>query len=168
MSYKTSFYGMINISPPLPYAKFKDSPHHPDRYQQGGGKALSFVINETTQGVELGQLTVIEAVAVIVAWGHAIRAYDIVQELHEIVTGPAAGHSFIGEMLCEGEEFGDFWKLAVVGGIAQRVLPQIHWPDGSIDESRYAARDDNYPKGIVPPADGFHRRAAAAALRVVR
>jgi len=165
MSYKTSFYGRINISPPLPYDKFKDSPHHPDRYQEGQGLALSFVTTETEQDTPLGKLTVIEAVAVIVAWQEPIRAYNIVQELHEIVTGPGAGHEFTGEMLCEGPEFGDYWKLAVVGGIAQRVLPQIHWPDGTIDHSRYADRDDNYPKGVVPPADGHHRRAALRALR---
>jgi hypothetical protein len=126
MGYYTSFEGEITITPPLPWRDIKDSPFV-DAEQ--GDKDCKLRLVEDTVETDDGTLTRKQAVAVTCTWSGQVKAYRIVEHLQELVDRHGKGRSFIGYIEAEGEDAGDLWRLAVVGGRAVKIQPQIVWPE---------------------------------------
>jgi hypothetical protein len=64
------------------------------------------------------------------------NAYEIVEQLQDIVDAFGPGREFAGYLAADGSEPGDIWRLAVVGRRATKVTPRIVWPDGTEESPR--------------------------------
>lgn len=126
MGYYTRHEGEITITPPLPWRDIKDSPFV-DANQADKHCKLRLV--EETVETDDGTLTRKQAVAVTCTWTGQTKAYRIEEHLQELIDLHGKDRTFSGYIEAEGEDAGDLWRLAVVGGRAVRIEPRIVWPE---------------------------------------
>lgn len=132
MGYNSTLRGEIEISPPLRWGQYKDSDFYGYDRAQGNDKGI-YIVGDSEKVETLdGTLEKRTAARIEFAWPYAVKLYDVVEELQEIVDA-YPDHSFTGEFEGSGANFGDIWKL-VVGEDRQvrKILPTITWPDGSV------------------------------------
>lgn len=132
MGYDSSLAGELTIEPPLRWAEYKDSPWYGVDRARNTGKALRLAEQREKVETDDGPLERRTAEAVVFAWEYPVKMYDLVDELQALVDA-FPGHEFTGEMRGTGTDFGDIWLLRVnADRKAERVLPTITWPDGSV------------------------------------
>jgi hypothetical protein len=127
MSYHHHIRGAIEIVPPLPWGKIRDSSHLPP-LARSTGKELKFVITVEQIDTDQGILTKKTAAAVVDAWPGENRARTLIDELQTLVD-QHPDHQFIGMLELFGEDNTDMWRVKVRGRAVVRIEPQITWPD---------------------------------------
>lgn len=130
MGYVVSITGEIDIVPPIPWGKIKDSPFRPEEARKAGGKDVKFRIEAYNRETDEGTLTVRSATALLSTWADDARGQYLVEHVQEAIDA-FPGHEFIGRLDCAGERPGDLWRVEIHGRRAVRVTPRIVWPDGS-------------------------------------
>lgn len=127
MGYETSVSGQIEITPPINWGELRRA-NWPvdDRYARN----IRLVIEETE--VETDEGTMIRRAATAIApmqLDEPYKAYEIDDHVNEVVAVFGKDRTFTGYLEGAGEETGDMWRLYVRDGAAERVRPQIVWPD---------------------------------------
>lgn len=136
MGYNTRWTGNITINPPLKWSAFKDSPFHPEHNQENG-KSLRLMTRRYERETPEGLLDVREAYGVEFGWDRPVKTPTLPEELQEIIDEAGEQHHFSGTLHASGEEWADVWKVTVIDGKAVTQYPEIHWPDGSVQPSRW-------------------------------
>lgn len=132
MGYTTSLSGELRIDPPLRWAEYKDSPWLGGDRARSNHKGLCLLQDKETVETDDGPLERRTAGRVVYAWDNPEKLYDIVDELQALVDAHP-DREFTGEFRARGEDFGDIWLLRInADRKAERVLPTITWPDGSV------------------------------------
>lgn len=130
MSYTTSFDGSIDITPPIPWGKIKDSPFLPVNAKGREGRDLMFTLTQYERHTDEGVLLVTQADSLVSTWSDEARGYSIVKHLQEVVD-LFPDHEFTGRIDAQGEDAGDMWRLKVVERQATKFEPKIVWPRDS-------------------------------------
>lgn len=141
MSYETRIYGEIAITPPLPYAEFRNSLYRAAAVRRSD-TTLIFSENVATVDTPTGVNHDITAVGITVRYDQPGNHYRIKDELAEMVQGHS-DHEFIGGLVSVGADPGDIVRYRVqahvtsVGGKAgftHEVIEEkavLRWPDGT-------------------------------------
>jgi hypothetical protein len=120
--------GRIQIDPPLPWSAIKTSKFLP---RAGRNVDVVFDLDRLDVETDDGTLSRKSATGVVPTdTGSGVRNNKAVRDLQELIDTHGAGRTFSGHIEATGEDHGDFWRLAVVGGTATKVLPLITWPSG--------------------------------------
>jgi hypothetical protein len=124
MGYYTQYSNEIEITPPIPYGKVKDTPFivKDDGFWGYTGKDVMFDISEDIEGKRFAR-------AIVPVQEDEYKGYNIVEHVQEIVDMFGDSHNFSGYLNAEGEETGDLWRLYVINGRATAIKPTITWPE---------------------------------------
>lgn len=133
MGYRTRVDGEFQIYPPLTWREIKDSPFSQHHSRSGvvyraKGIDLELVVREEERDTEDGVAFIRTASRLVMPEIEEYRAYDLVEQVQRVLD-MFPGHTFSGELECEGEENTDIWRVEISGGRAVRVEPKIMWPD---------------------------------------
>lgn len=128
MAYDTRFTGEIRIEPPIPV---EDIPHLDSGGSPGKwvnwNKDIALKVVESPIEQQPGAFQ--RFVVALLPTMDRFSGYHIVEHVQEVIDRWGAGRIFTGRLDCAGDESGDLWRLAVVGGRAVRIEPRIVWPD---------------------------------------
>lgn len=128
MGYITHVTGEFEISPPLSWNEFKDSPFAPDNITSSYEPSLILRVQEESVDTPDGPLLRRTATALVMREIDEYRAYSLIDEVQNAVSS-FPGHTFTGRLDCEGEQNSDMWRVVVRDGRAVKVTPRIVWPE---------------------------------------
>ena len=130
MGYRLAALGTINIEPPIPWGKVRQSPFRPTYLGGDEDMDVVLVIGEVEHETDQGILLVREATGVEQRYNDDPRNRDIEHHL-QLLVEDFPGHAFTGRLDMEGEDQGDMWRLVInnVLRLVVRVDPIITWPD---------------------------------------
>lgn len=122
MGYTTEFEGVLKFAKPLtaeqelaikkiiPDDGYELSSDHPEWITPKGYKGyVQLVVASDGSGIE---------------WDGNEKFYDAVEAVNTVILTMQKDFpdfALEGELLAQGEEFGDVWKLAIVDGVAKRI-----------------------------------------------
>jgi hypothetical protein len=136
MGYDTRIFGGITITPPLNFAKIKNSPF---RSVSREDTTLMFDEDSRVEETDEGTLSKTSAVGIKVRYDETGRHYGIDAELTKIVDA-YPDHEFEGGFVSVGADPGDIRRVRVERvadpgrGMMRRVIEEkaeLRWPDGS-------------------------------------
>lgn len=127
MGYHTRVKGHFTIEPPLTWPEFKTSMFHPDSDDPYGADLRLHIVEQEIQ-TEHGVSIIRTADRLEMLQIDEYRAYHLVEQVQKAVDS-FPGHTWSGGLECEGEESGDIWRVQIIDGIADKIEPQIVWPD---------------------------------------
>ncbi len=138
MGYYTRVTGRIEIHPPIPWGRVKDSGYlagDPYGWPKNDGSVL-LRVDEHHREVELGYVVEKAAIAIDPSSEDSYRAYSVDTDVQRIVDQYGKGHTFTGYLHGEGEENGDVWRVYVDEyHLVHRVEPAVSWPSGPWDDA---------------------------------
>lgn len=126
MGYLTEVHGSIEIDPPArwsvvrPYANWT----RPDDV-----RCAYLGCDDIPVETDEGQLIRRVGARIEPHPGSPFKAYTLVEDVQSIIDALGRERRYVGEFQCEGEDFGDIWRLVVVDGVAKKLTPRILWPD---------------------------------------
>lgn len=123
MGMLSSVEGRIEISPHLPWAKFREL------HATAPGLNVRFEVHRETVDTEEGTLEVKKAVAIVPRYDDEYKAYYLLEHVQRLVD-VCRGHQLSG-YLEEVTEEHQLSRIYVVDGKAVEVRPEIVWPDPS-------------------------------------
>lgn len=126
MGNETRISGQIEITPPITWGELRKANWPTDNPY---AKAIRLVIEETEVDVDDGVMIRRAGTAIAPIHEDYYKAYDIDDHINEVVDAFGKDRTFTGYLEGEGEEPGDLWRLYIRNGAAERVRPQIVWPD---------------------------------------
>lgn len=128
MGYYSRFFGEIKFNPPLTHAEVQD------RLVLPNFSVLEIEVRETKKDTDEGVLISQTSDRIQVSYDDQAKAYTIVDDLRLLVNSiqKSRPRTYSGEILIEGEESGDIWRLRVgMQGIIIEEHAILQWPDGS-------------------------------------
>lgn len=128
MGYSSRWSGEIWITPPVPWAKLKDSDWHRARTLMD--KCIAIYLNEETEPTDEGVNIRRTGTRIVVCDSGDHSHYKMDTHLQEIVNELGPGYSFTGRLDAKGED-GARWRLKVIDGKVVQFEPEIVWPEES-------------------------------------
>jgi hypothetical protein len=128
MGYYTTITGYLDVAPPVPWSKIRDTRFLPEYFRQDDWRTFVFDVKEETVETDEGTLTRKGAQRIICGSEDGFKAYHAEEHLQALVDHLGPGYSYEGMFEGFGEENGDMWRLVVRNGTVVKIEPTITWP----------------------------------------
>lgn len=134
-AYDSEVTGHLTIEPPLKWSEIKDSPFYASNSRRGTPVDLVFDVTRDESATEGGVVATISASRAIPRTSSPFGAYNLLDDIKEMVSVFGQKYVICGEFILVGEDSGDIRRIVVDSDGVREEKARFLWPNG--DEVRF-------------------------------